>query len=380
MTTFVLAVALYAAATAGRVYLRKYYVFLPDYIRWSLTSSPVAATPTHVFFLFVDHFEPLHRQDAVPRWSARYRALAARHRDSNGRPPQHTWFYPAEQMDRGVLRALRDLTRDGLGEVELHFHHDSDTEESLRANLRTGIELFQEFGFLQTEDGRTHFAFIHGNSGLDNSNGVYCGVNTELRLLRELGCFADYTFPSVYLDSQPPHINSIYAAKDDPQPKSYARPLPLSALTDGSADLMIFQGPLVFAPSWNPRHLFLDLDDGNIHASVPGSATRVDSWVRAGIRVEGRPDWIFVKIFAHGISSEGDEDAVLGPTFDETLSYLERRYDDRRNYVLHYVTAREAYNLVRAAMERAPGDPERYFDSPIPAYRAGGTRPRLPTP
>jgi hypothetical protein len=371
----VLVVTLYAAATVGRLYTRKYYTFLPDYLRWASTKSPAAGKPTHIFFLFTDHFEPLYREDRVPHWGARYRALAAKHRDSDGRPPQHTWFYPAEQMDESVLRVLHDLMRDGLGEVELHFHHESDTEDTLRARLRMGIALFQEYGFLQTVDGRTHFAFVHGNSGLDNSNGpIMCGVNTELRLLRELGCFGDFTFPSIYLDSQPPLVNRIYAAKDDDQPKSYARALPLSALTDGSADLMIFQGPLVFALTWNPLHLFLDVDDGNIHPTVPGSPSRVDNWMRAGIHVDGRPDWVFVKVFAHGASSDEDEDSVVGPTFDATLSYLEERYNDRRNYVLHYVSAREAYNLVRAAMEGAGGDPVQYFDRPIPPYRAGHTR------
>jgi hypothetical protein len=370
-------VTLYAAATAGRLYSRKYYIFLPDYIHWALTASPApaAGTPTHIFFLFTDHFEPLYQQARVRRWSVRYRALAAKHRDADGRPPQHTFFYPAEQIDPTILGMLRDMTRDGLGEVELHYHHMFDTEDSLRSKFKAGIETFQQYGFLQTVDGRTHFAFVHGNSGLDNSNGpIMCGVSTELRLLHELGCFGDYTFPSIYLESQPALVNNIYAAKDDNQPKSYARALPLSALTDGSADLMIFQGPLVFALTWNPLHLFLDLDDGNIHPSVPGSPARVDRWVRAGIHVDPRPDWVFVKIFAHGVQSDEDEDSVVGPTFDRTLSYLEERYNDRRKYVLHYVTAREAYNLVRSATEGATGDPVQYFDRPIPPYRAGHTR------
>jgi hypothetical protein len=67
--------------------------------------------------------------------------------------------------------------------------------------------------------------------------------------LRDLGCFGDFTFPSVYLDSQPPSVNVINAAKDDPLPRSYARRMPLSALKSGVADLMIFQGPLVSRPA-----------------------------------------------------------------------------------------------------------------------------------
>ena len=121
-------------------------------------------------------------------------------------------------------------------------------------------------------DGRTRFAFVHGNSGLDNSNGpAVCGVNEELRLLRELGCFADFTFPSLYETSQPPFVNTIYAAADDPGPKSYARRLPLEALRDGRADLMIFEGPLIFTPSWRLRQLFVTADDGNIHPSMPAT-------------------------------------------------------------------------------------------------------------
>jgi len=363
---------LYAAATIGRMYTRKYYVFLADYIRWSPPVSP--QTPIHVFFLFVDHFEPSHDQARVRRWSSRYRALAARHRDRDGRPPQHTWFYPGEQSDPGIMTVLGDFTRDGLGEVELHHHHRFESEQTLRVKLETAIAEFQRMGFLKTVDGQTHFGFVHGNSGLDNSNGpALCGVPTELGLLRSLGAFGDFTFPSVYLDSQPPFVNAIYAAKDDDQPKSYALRLPLSTLSDGSADLMMFQGPLVFALTWNPAHLFFDLDDGNVHPSVPASPARVDRWVRAGVHVPQRPDWVFVKIFTHGVSSDEDEDVTVGASFDAALSHLERRYNDGR-YVLHYVTAREAYNLARSAAEGATGDPGPYFDRPIPRYQADGPR------
>src|ERR1700730_188123 len=59
MWTGLAVVSVYVAATAVRVYERKYYVFLPDYVRWSF--APAAAPvhgPTHIFFLYVDHFEP----------------------------------------------------------------------------------------------------------------------------------------------------------------------------------------------------------------------------------------------------------------------------------------------------------------------------------
>lgn len=365
---------LYVSGLAVRVSARKYYIFLPDYLRWSLTRPAPPPGTLHLFLLFADHFEPDYDAARVRAWGARYRALASRHHDRDGRPPQHTFFYPGDQPRADVFAALHDLVAAGLGEVELHYHHDFDTEPTFRAKLQTAIRTFQQYGFLQTLDGGTHFAFVHGNWGLDNSNGAsLCGVNTELRLLHELGCFADFTFPSVYEDAQPPFVNAIYAARDDDRPKSYDRRLPLTDL-DRGADLMLFEGPLLFYPSRHPRQLFLGLDDGDVHPAVPASPARVDRWVRAGVHVDRRPDWIFIKVHGHGISSPADADAVLGPGYDAALSWLETHYNDGRRYRLHYITAREAYNLARAAAAGATGEPEQYFDRPVPPYVADARR------
>jgi hypothetical protein len=361
----------YVGAFSVRIYARGYNIFFRDYVRWLTTPTRAVSSPVYVFVLFVDHFEPDYDIARVARWSRRYQAFASRHRDSAGRAPQHTFFYPGEQAQPEIFSELRHLTQAGLGEVELHYHHDFDTADTLRPKLQLAIAQMQQFGFLRTASGETRFAFIHGNWGLDNADGPFlCGVNDELRLLHQLGCFGDFTFPSVYADAQPPFVNSIYAAKDDDRPKSYRDAYPLTEL-DRSADLMIFQGPLVFAPSFSIKHLFFDLDDGNIHPAVPASPNRADRWVRADVHVAERPDWVFVKIFAHGISTPEDEEVVLGPTFDETLSYLERRYNDGQQYRLRYITAREAYNLAHAAAFGARGEPDAYLNHPIAPYAAG---------
>ena len=368
--------AIYIAAASVRVYARRYYLFLPDYVSWTLTPAPTVDGTRHIFVLFTDHFEPDSDPIRTRHWAERYVSMAARHRDSTGRRPQHTWFYPGEQIHPGVLSVLRDLTRDGFGEVELHFHHGHDTAASLTVKLRHAIESFQQYGFLQTQKGETRFAFIHGNFDLDNSMGPgMCGVSTELKILRDLGCYADFSFPSVYRQSQPNIVNDIYAAKDDERPKSYDRRLPLRSLIDGSADLMIFEGPLVFAPSLRLRRLFLDLDDGNIHAAMPASPRRVERWLRANVHVPERPDWIFIKLWAHGVSSASDQDATVGPDFDATLTALEQNYNDGTRYALHYITAREAYNLAMAAARGAKGPPEQYLDEEIAPYVTGSRRP-----
>jgi hypothetical protein len=207
---------LYLGAWGYRIYLRKYIYWLPAYLVWALTPSETAR-PVHLFFLYADHFEPGERSDFMQRWLDEYPALARRHRDADGRMPQHTWFYPAEQPIARNMDALRTLAAGGYGEVELHLHHGPDTFETARQKFREGIAFFQRYGFLRSVDGATHFAFVHGVWALDNSKDdpQYCGVNRELTLLRELGCFADFTFPSLMNESQPAMVNSIYMATDD---------------------------------------------------------------------------------------------------------------------------------------------------------------------
>jgi hypothetical protein len=248
--------------------------------------------------------------------------------------------------------------------------------ESARRKYSDGIAFFQRYGFLKSGGGKTHFAFIHGVWALDNSgnNQSNCGVNRELQLLRELGCFADFTFPSLEQESQPAMVNSIYMATDDDRPKSYNRGVPLQLGIRPSGDLLIFEGPLIIAPALDPKRLFALVDDGDIHPAVPAGARRVDYWMRSRIHVKGRPDWQFVKVHGHTAQDIANATETLGPHFEAALSHLEHAYNDGTRYVLHYVTAREAYNLVRAATDGKTGDPCLYYDYVIPPYEANGRR------
>ena len=62
------------------------------------------------------------------------------------------------------------------------------------------IPVYNEEGDLPWTGERSEvgYAFIHGNWSLCNSrpDGRYCGVNNELDVLRETGCYADFTLPS----------------------------------------------------------------------------------------------------------------------------------------------------------------------------------------
>ncbi len=342
-----------------------------------------AAGPVHVMFCFVDHFEPAGGRPSyevevarVKAWRERYAALAARHRDADGRPPVHSFFYPEEEYRPEHLDQLVELCREGYGEIEVHLHHDNDTADGLREKITRFVGILRDRHDAVPMDpatGRPMFGFIHGNWALDNSrcDGRWCGVNNELEVLRELGCYADFTLPSAPSDTQTSKINSIYYATDDPErPKSHDDGVDAAVGRPGSGDLLIVQGPLGL--DWKRRKwgLLPRIENADVRTAQPPSEARVDLWVRQHIHVQGRPDWIFIKVHTHG-TQEQDIDTLLGEPADRMFSYLERAYNDGSNYVLHYVSAREVYNIIKAAEAGHSGSPDDYRDFvlPRPQYR-----------
>jgi len=345
---------------------------------WRQRSRRRVEGPVHLFFLFADHFEPQHggvspAQEAarLQRWAESYPQFAARHRDAEGRPPQHTWFYPYDQYRPENLQQLSALCFAGWGEIELHLHHGQEPPERLPELLREAVETFAQHGALLTAEPqpRRTFGFVHGMFALDNArpDGRYCGVNNELQILREAGCYADFTLPTPD-ETQPRLVNTIYYATDDPQrPKSHdtGREVCVGGKTAG--DLLLVPGPLGI--NWRDwRHgLYPALENTAITSLNPGFPVRVDFWVWAHIHVAGRPEWVFVKVYTHG-ALERDTEAVLGAARHALHDYLETRYNDGERYVLHYVTAREAYNLIKAAEAGEVGDPNQYRNYLIPPY------------
>lgn len=93
------------------------------------------------------------------------------------------------------------------------------------------------------------------------------------------------------------------------------------------------------------------------------------------IHVQGRPEWVFVKVHTHG-AQENDMETLLGAPADAMFTHLERHYNDGQRYVLHYVNARELYNIVKAAEQGLQGNPSDYRDHilPRPAASRGVAR------
>lgn len=390
MEVAVAVAAIVAVASIAGFYavLRKknLHIWLPAYIRQGLRPRARAAGPRHVLFCFVDHFEPQWRRPPfatalkrVETWVERYPHLARAHRDADGRHPSHSFFFPEEEYHPAYLDLLSGLCRDGFGELEVHLHHDHDTAAGFREKLERFKDVLAQHDALPRDaHGKGRYAFVHGNWCLDNAkpDGRWCGVNNEIEILAETGCYADFTLPAAPDPAQTRQINSIYYAVDDPnRPKSHDRGERARAGSGRRGDLMLIQGPLGLNWKRRSRGVFPRIENGDICAGNPPSAERVDMWVKTGIGVVGRPEWVFVKVHTHG-ACEPDFDTLLGRPVDEMFSYLERRYNDGHDYVLHYVSAREMYNIARAAEDGHTGDPHLYRDYEIkrPRYQAAARR------
>ncbi|TFH59719.1 MAG: hypothetical protein E4G91_08805 [Candidatus Zixiibacteriota bacterium] len=378
-------VALVVVVLSGlyRIYRRGHYgLWIPSYIKGVFakpSDRDKRQGPLHIVFVIADHFEPGHSSESLVNWLARYRAVVSRHHDSFGNPPKRSLHFPIEQFYDHQIELLLQLCRDGFAEIEMQLHHFDDNSQTVLEKYQKGLSDFARFGISQTIDdpSQTRFAFVHGNWALDNSAAGQtpnpCGVNDEIRILASLGCFVDVTFSSVLTTSQPRRINSIYYVTDDPQaPKSYDDGVPVEVGKAPSGDLMLLQGPLLFNwRDWRYR-IHPAVENGDIWAGYPLSPRRIPLWLKANIHVLGQPNWVFVKLHAHGCRGT-DLDALTGDSFDQTLSALESTYDDGKEYVLHYASVREAYNIIKAAEAGKTGNPEDYRDFVIKPYRANQT-------
>ena len=350
---------------------RRLDLWLPSYVRGFAARRRLRARRqqqlTHVLFFVCDHYEPRHAarnpdQPAarVRAWHEGYRELQRECEERYGLRPQHTFFYPPHHGPEH-LPALARMAFDGLGEIELHYHHSGDTEDSLRADLKKTLADFRRAGLLlQAGDPPVRrFGFIHGDWALDNSaDGEYCGVDSEISLLQELGCWGDLTMPSANR-CQTRKINSIYYAVDDPhKPKSHDTGADARVNAPKQPGLLMIQGPLalnVGAPRY-PR-----VENASLTTYNWGRPDRIRSWLNCHVHVQGRPEWLFVKLHTHG-AIEGDFDGLFGKRARMMHKMLAEQLNDGKNYRLHYVTARQAFNVVRAAENGLGGEPSQYFD------------------
>lgn len=339
----------------------------------------------HLIILVANHFEPAYNEEqnangwlGVPmseedqmarleHWCEMATAIGREIKDQDGMPFRHTNFYPAEQYYKSLLDRLAALQSEGFGEVEIHLHHGVKQPDS----AENFTKVLTEFRDRLVEDhnclsrpvtgGPPMYAFVHGNWALANSaNNRFCGVDTEMQILRDTGCYADFTLPSAPDRSQVPRLNAIYECGYplDRRVPHYSGP----GLKVGRRPSLpvIFTGPLVL--DWRRRLSGLPvprLESGALTARSPVDIDRASLWRRARITVHGRPEWVFAKLYCHGFFPE-DQAAVIGSDMRRNLERLLNFADQTSKFKVHFVTAREAFNIALAAVDGHSGEPSQY--------------------
>ena len=365
--------------------------WVPAYCWQRLTRRSSRLKPVHLIIGLADHFEPgilphvegklaerALQEQRLERWCRDYPKVVADWPDHDGRTFRHTYFYPAEQYDKGLIDLLAQHCRDGWGEIEVHLHHGVETAgtpETTRQVLAGFRDALVGHGCLSQLDGigGARYAFVHGNFALANSmQGRCCGVDSEIEILAETGCYADFTLPSSPNPAQTSKINALYECQWPLSRKAAHREG--RNLRSGRFSPMfplMIQGPLLLDFSRRSRHWPLPtVENGALTGTRPPTMGRLQLWKKAGIRVEGRPDWLFIKLHCHGMDPR-DHEAMLGASLRRFLRELKEGSRNGCEYQIHYVTAREMANLVMAACDGCEGNPNEYRDYRLELLRSG---------
>jgi hypothetical protein len=316
--------------------------------------------PARAWVAITDHYEPLGMGASVEtalgrvaQWRDRWPRIADdTPRDAAGQRPQYSFFYPQEEYRRALLDGIAEIVRLGIGDVEVHLHHDNEQRDSfIRKVTEYCRRLTEGHGLLRQQDGRTVFGFIHGDWALDNSSqdGRQCGLKGEIALLRDLGCYADFTMPSLPSATQGRIVNQIYWCTNHPDnlPKSFDRGIEATVGGGRQGDLMMITGPvgLRFQERLLPR-----LETGEIAGYDLPTPSRVHRWFDLAPTIG---DDLFLKLYTHG-AQERNLEPLLGEGLSNLFRWLAEEAD-RRGIEIHWATAWQMYQAADALVhDRKP--------------------------
>jgi hypothetical protein len=330
----------------------------PCYIKQRLRQITLRAAPPleRIWVTIADHHEPRWRhadlstaQSRVALWRSAWPAIARRCKpDSAGNAPRYTFFFPEEEYHPTLLEPLAEMVREGIADVEVHIHHDGEGRQNFIDRVSGFCSVLDsEHGLLRKRDGKLTFGFIHGNWALDNSrpDGRWCGLNDEIRILRDLGCYADFTMPSGDSPTQARLVNTIYYCNGElDQPKSYDQGIPVTPGGGVEGDLVMIPGPIGmrWRDRWLPR-----LETGELRYGNVATPYRVRRWVEIAPRIGGDS---FIKLFTHG-AQEQNSSALLHDVLESAFNLLVEEASRRRCSV-HFVSAWQMYLAIDAIRQR----------------------------
>lgn len=345
------AIGLYALWFAGKILTRRATPWLGSYL-FDPAPRIHRDRPLDICFVFVDRFvpagDPAAQLEAVRNWQKAYGDLLEGHADSRGRCPKHTWFIEPSQLGPEAREQMAHWPERSWGEIEFLFDPSKQGgAEELRESIGREAELLREMG--ACPQGR----FVAARGGAALTGGLQA---EEVAELLHAGCQADLSFPALGSPAQPANVNRILdlhthsgevvfdVARADNSPPAES--------------LLLLPGP---------THIGLTLgvfDGGTIGPGDPPYIWRIYHWLAAHVHLPGRPNWVFFVI--HGsTASDPSRRMLLGKPLDRLWTAMEERFKSP-GHRLHYVTAREAVNIARAAQAGRDGNPSDYRDFRTP--------------
>jgi hypothetical protein len=336
-------------------------LWLVPYLKDCLRKSLRPARTKRAWVAVTDHYEPLGMGVSVEtalgrvaQWREKLPRIASdAPRDADGQCPQYSFFYPQEEYRRDLLDGIAEMVGLGIGDVEVHLHHDNEQRESFIQKITEYCRrLTNDHGLLRQQNGRTVFGFIHGNWALDNSrpDGRWCGLNGEITLLRDLGCYADFTMPSIPSDTQGRVVNQIYWCTSNPdhRPKSFDHGIEATMGGGTRGDLLMITGPLGlrFHGRLLPR-----LETGEIAGYDMPTPSRVRQWFDLAPAIG---DELFLKLYTHG-ATERNLEPLLNGGLANLFQWIAEEAD-RRGIEMHWATAWQMYQAADALIHGRNSD------------------------
>jgi hypothetical protein len=328
-------------------------IWLVPYLRDRLRKATRPAKPKRAWVAITDHYEPLGLGASVEtalgrvaRWRDKWPRIADdAPRDAAGQRPQYSFFYPQEDYRRELVDGIAEMVRLGVGDVEVHVHHDNEQRDVfIRKVTEYCRRLADGHGLLRQQNGRTVFGFIHGNWALDNSrpDGRFCGLNGEIALLRDLGCYADFTMPSLPSATQGRVVNQIYwcTSSADNRPRSFDRGIEATVGGGIRGDLLMITGPLGVRLR---GRLLPRLETGEIAVYDMPTPSRARQWFDLAPTVGND---LFLKLYTHG-ASERNLEPLLNGGLGNLFRWLAEEAE-RRGIEIHWATAWQMYEAANA--------------------------------